>query len=65
MTRWRRLKAFGVAVISLFKRVEIKGKKGRAWIDGAGRRFRAFLSLFYDVRRRRSGKTWIQLRQRR
>ena len=65
MTRWRRLKAFGVALISLFRRVEIKKRKGRAWIEGASYRFRRVLSLFYDVRYRQSGKTWIQLKQRR
>jgi hypothetical protein len=64
MTRWRRLKAFGVAIISLVRPVQIKRKRGRAWIEGVGRKFRKFLSLFYDVRWRRSGRTWIQLKQR-
>jgi len=65
MTRWRRLKAFGVAIISLVRPVQIKRKRGRAWIERVGYKFRRFLSFFYDVRWRRSGKTWIQLRQHR
>jgi hypothetical protein len=61
-----RLKAFGVGVISLFRPVEIKKKRGRAWIKGTSHKgfLFWFLSLFYDMRQRRSGRIWIQLRQR-
>jgi hypothetical protein len=61
----KHLKAFGVAAISLFRPVKIKKKRGRAMIEGVSHKFFRFLSLFYDMRRRRSGRTWIQLKQRR
>lgn len=61
--RRAKLKAFGVAVLSLFRKVEIN-KRGHAWVEGWSFRLFKMLSLFYDVRRTRSGRMWIQLRER-
>jgi len=59
-----RLKALGVGILSLRHPVKIKGRKGRAWIEGINYRVFRILDLFFDMRRRPSGATWIQLRKR-
>lgn len=60
----KRLKALGVALLGFRKGVTFNNKRGIALFAGLGRRIAKLASPFYDVRYRKDGRIFFQLRDR-
>ncbi len=59
------LKAFGVALIGFKRGVTFNNRKGKAFFKGLSKRTARFASLCgYDVRYKRNGDVFFQLRDR-
>jgi hypothetical protein len=56
------LRSAGVAILSWSHPMKVNRRKKRVFVGGLSERLTRMLSWFYDIRRSKSGRLWIQWR---